>query len=588
MSRPRKTTIIIVCLLPACSFARDLIVSDENGMQAALRNAADGDRVLLEPGVYQGGFFQAGLRGVTISSLDLTNLAVIEGGTNSIQLSDASRVTIENLRLRGQTGNGINIDDGGSFETPSKDIAIRNLIIENIATSGNRDGIKMSGVDGFVIDQVKVLNWGDGGSAVDLVGAHNGIVQNSLFRHESISAGGSGLRGKGGAKNVAFLANRIELPNGRGRAIQAGGSTDPQFFRFVDGDSGYEANSINAAGNIVIGGSSAFSYVNIDGGVFHHNYVHRPFDWVMRILNENQGNEIVDTRNGDFSHNVVSFFDSASEFKTTVNIGPETHANTFRFRGNQWFNELDPRNSQPNLPAFEGGSIVGFAPDFSSSDVIPWEFNWGTWFVNANESPGVFSFERNGPLLIAEPGINSEFLPLENNPFQGDWVFAPYDASELHLAPFSQKYLTTLTLLGDFDKDGLLGLEDINRLLDHVRLGNNVSEFDLDRDGIVGRSDIVVWIEDLKWSYVGDANLDGEFNSSDLVAVFQAGEYDDDVVANSTWNTGDWTGDGEFDSSDFVAAFQRGYEQGRRTGAATVPEPQAMSLVLLALWVFFQ
>ncbi len=31
-----------------------------------------------------------------------------------------------------------------------------------------------------------------------------------------------------------------------------------------------------AEGNVIIGGSSAFSWVNIDGGVFHHNLVHRP------------------------------------------------------------------------------------------------------------------------------------------------------------------------------------------------------------------------------------------------------------------------------------------------------------------------
>jgi secreted trypsin-like serine protease len=54
----------------------------------------------------------------------------------------------------------------------------------------------------------------------------------------------------------------------------------------------------------------------------------------------------------------------------------------------------------------------------------------------------------------------------------------------------------------------------------------------------------------------GDANLDGIFNSSDLVQVFQYGEYEDQLSGNSEWSNGDWNGDGEFDSADLIAAFQ--------------------------------
>ena len=41
-----------------------------------------------------------------------------------------------------------------------------------------------------------------------------------------------------------------------------------------------------------------------------------------------------------------------------------------------------------------------------------------------------------------------------------------------------------------------------------------------------------------------------------MTAVFQAGEYEDNLVGNSTWAEGDWNGDGEFDSADLVLAFQ--------------------------------
>ena len=54
-----------------------------------------------------------------------------------------------------------------------------------------------------------------------------------------------------------------------------------------------------------------------------------------------------------------------------------------------------------------------------------------------------------------------------------------------------------------------------------------------------------------------DVNDDGVFDSSDLIVIFQAGEYEDGIFGNSTFEEGDWNGDGDFDSSDLVLAFQR-------------------------------
>jgi hypothetical protein len=56
----------------------------------------------------------------------------------------------------------------------------------------------------------------------------------------------------------------------------------------------------------------------------------------------------------------------------------------------------------------------------------------------------------------------------------------------------------------------------------------------------------------------GDSNGDGRFDSSDLILAFQAGEYEDGIVGNSTYAEGDWDGDGEFGTADLVLAFQTG------------------------------
>lgn len=57
---------------------------------------------------------------------------------------------------------------------------------------------------------------------------------------------------------------------------------------------------------------------------------------------------------------------------------------------------------------------------------------------------------------------------------------------------------------------------------------------------------------------IGDVTGDDIFGTADLVAVFQAGEYEDGIDGNSTYAEGDWDGDGDFGTSDLVLAFEQG------------------------------
>jgi hypothetical protein len=95
------------------------VVSTTTQFSAALAAAAAGDEIILQPGVYAGGHYRASLQQVAIRSADPANPAIIDGGRNGIQLSDAANVTISDLVFRDQVDNGLNIDDGGTFDTPA-------------------------------------------------------------------------------------------------------------------------------------------------------------------------------------------------------------------------------------------------------------------------------------------------------------------------------------------------------------------------------------------------------------------------------------------------------------------------------------
>ena len=109
---------------------------------------------------------------------------------------------------------------------------------------------------------------------------------------------------------------------------------------------------------------------------------------------------------------------------------------------------------------------------------------------------------------------------------------------------------------GDINIDGVLDLLDVELVCQGVQA--NRPEMDLNRDGQTNPTDLVFMIEDLFETEMGDANLDGAFDSGDLVHIFQQSQYEDLLIGNSGWASGDWNCDGEFDSGDLVMAFQSG------------------------------
>ena len=108
----------------------------------------------------------------------------------------------------------------------------------------------------------------------------------------------------------------------------------------------------------------------------------------------------------------------------------------------------------------------------------------------------------------------------------------------------------------DFDDDGDVDADDLDLLSIGVRSSDQ--RFDLNQDGVADAADRNLMISQLLGTNFGDSNLDGVFNSNDLVLVFSAGEYEDDVAGNSGWSDGDWNGDGDFDTSDMIAVFSAG------------------------------
>ncbi|MCX8037421.1 MAG: right-handed parallel beta-helix repeat-containing protein [Candidatus Sumerlaeia bacterium] len=338
-----------------------------------MSTAKPGARIQVAAGEYAGGHAFQNLRGepgqpIVIEAADPQNPPVFKGAGGGLHLSDPCYVELRNLTFTGARTNGINIDDGGSYDTPAHHIVLSGLRITDIGSNGNQDGIKLSGVDDFRVEGCVIERWGTGGgSAIDMVGCHRGVIERCTIRHTGVF-NNSGVQAKGGSSDIVVRRNTFE--NAGDRAVNIGGSTGRKFFRpplKEDGDkrvaptgSYSEAKDIMVEGNVFIGGGAPVAFVGCDGAVVRFNTIYRPTRWALRILQETREPDFVPSRNGEFSDNLIVF--RSDQWRGPVNVGEGTAPETFRFARNFWYCENDPSRSRPVLPTNETNGQYGQNP----------------------------------------------------------------------------------------------------------------------------------------------------------------------------------------------------------------------------------
>jgi len=259
---------------------------------------------------------------------------VIDAGAGNTgwTMNDARYVVIEGFTIRNAGVHGMNLDDGGSYETPAHHVVLRGMTIPSAGSGGNNDCIKMSGVDDFWILDSDVAE-SDRGEIVDMVGCHRGVIANNRFARPV----GNGVQAKGGSSDVLITGNLFDaIP---GRSVNAGGSTGLEFFRPIDAP--HEAARIAVIANVIRDGGAesgaAIGFVGCDACVFAHNTVIHPQTWIARILQETTGERFVPSRDGLFANNVIVL--RAADLRTFFNVGGNTAPETFRFERNLWFAE---------------------------------------------------------------------------------------------------------------------------------------------------------------------------------------------------------------------------------------------------------
>jgi hypothetical protein len=342
----------------APSRGQDVRVTNQDTLRAALKQARPGTRILLAPGSYGktggGAVHGTAERPVIIESADPQRPAVFEGGQWGLYISKCSHLVLRNFTVRNTQINGINLDDGDDAEDPSHHVVIENLTFSDVGPRGNNDCIKLSGVTDFTVRNCTADGWG--GSGIDMVGCHRGLIERCAFRGKQGTDTASGVQMKGGSSGVTV--RDCTFLNINGRSVNIGGTTDRG--RFRPRDATCEAKDLTVEGCRFDGSDAPVAFAGIDGSTDRYNTIYEPRKWVVRILQDSTYPTFVACRNGRFENNIVVY--NAGGVRAAVNVGDGTKPDTFTFANNLWYAKDDPARSKPRLPVTERGGIYNVDP----------------------------------------------------------------------------------------------------------------------------------------------------------------------------------------------------------------------------------
>jgi hypothetical protein len=360
-----------------------------DSIEAAVAVAEPGTAVRVHAGQYPGDIFLSDVAGTQAAPIWIGGAPGEErpviggaGSAEALHVSGGRYLVLHDLEITGTTGNGVNLDDRGDYADAEalRHVVVRNLSIHAIGTGGNNDCPKISGANDFFVLDSQFADCSAGGSNIDHVGCHDGLIAGNTF-----TGGGTGVQTKGGSSNIEIRGNVFTQVGGR--AVNMGGSTGFEFFRppLDAAADNYEARDIRVVANVFDRAAEVAALPGCVDCLFANNTVYRPATRILRILQETTSSEgftFLPASNGRIVNNLFVYTRAEiTNAGRAINVGAGTSPATFRYENNLWYASDDIAGSGDvdyqgatvieTLPAADPGFVDAPNGDFTLSDGSP-------------------------------------------------------------------------------------------------------------------------------------------------------------------------------------------------------------------------
>ncbi len=231
--------------------------------------------------------------------------------------------------------------------------------------------------------------------------------------------------------------------------------------------------------------------------------------------------------------------------------------------------------------------------DFSGNDLSGWDFSQQDLRGIEIQDGNLAGLDLRGADLRNAIVLSGTLSAAH---FDSETIYNQWTIFSQDFDPVEAGLTLVVSQAGDLNANDTLDVGDIDQLSCGIESHWSCNPplpnaEDLNGDGNVSIDDHNYWVHNLKRTWYGDADLNGHFDSTDLVQVLASGQFERtsyDVWYSqglpyppaTSWSEGDWNADGEFNSADLVVALaDGGYEQGPRAAVSAVPEPSAACLL---------
>jgi hypothetical protein len=442
-------------------------------LQRALQNHTPGLRIILLPGTYPSGPGPfPDVRGTAQQPIKVEGQGnVVFNATNgtAVEFRDPQYLVIENITIQNSPVHGMNIDDGGTYDTPAQHVIIRNVRFNNIGTGGNQDCLKLSGVDHFWIEGSEFVDC-DFGEAIDMVGCHEGLVTGNYFHDMP----GTAVQAKGGSRNVVIHGNRFR--NVANHSINLGGSTGDPYVRPTTAP--YEGERIQAIGNTIENaGRGPIFYQGCNECLVANNTLVNPASYLVGIVEGRRDTSTTRARNGYFINNIVYY--NSTAISSTLNVGGNTDPQTFTFANNLYYatNGIAFNGVHGSGVPNEVNSLLQYNPQFVNVAQSDFHVNPASPVLRRGRAlpfGTLYYFDRSDATAPFDLGA----YPVVGNPPSGSRcdinVSGSTDVSDVQLCA-NQAIGTVSCSSADINQDGQCSVVDVQRVVNAALGGACVS-----------------------------------------------------------------------------------------------------------------